>query len=171
MSYTAILIAYAVALVALGLFLSRRVFDFLAGTGFQEDLDDVFRKLEVTLRSKESLAVRNLDRKVFDVNDVSILLPLQKTAGGTVPYPQIRVSGVAPPGADAAPAAEQLWSNEVWTQVVAEAQRQGIKSGESGGSDFFKLRGLWHIAAMRFDPCAPGLSDAARAVTAPAPRS
>ena len=24
------------------LFLSRRVFDFLAGTGFQEDLDDVF---------------------------------------------------------------------------------------------------------------------------------
>jgi len=51
------------------LFLSRRVFDFLAGTGFQEDLDDVFRKLEVTLRAKESLAVRNLDRKVFDVNE------------------------------------------------------------------------------------------------------
>lgn len=51
------------------LFLSRRVFDFLAGTGFQEDLDDVFRKLEATLRSKESLAVRNLDRKVFDVNE------------------------------------------------------------------------------------------------------
>jgi predicted DNA-binding transcriptional regulator YafY len=51
------------------LFLSRRVFDFLAGTGFQEDLDDVFRKLEVTLKSKESLAVRHLDRKVFDVNE------------------------------------------------------------------------------------------------------
>jgi len=51
------------------LFLSRRVFDFLAGTGFQEDLDDVFRKLEATLKSKESLAVRNLDRKVFDVNE------------------------------------------------------------------------------------------------------
>jgi len=53
------------------LFLSRRVFDFLAGTGFQEDLDDVFRKLEATLRSKskESLAVKNLDRKVFDVNE------------------------------------------------------------------------------------------------------
>ena len=28
------------------LFLSRRVFDFLAGTGFKEDLDDVFAKLE-----------------------------------------------------------------------------------------------------------------------------
>jgi predicted DNA-binding transcriptional regulator YafY len=51
------------------LFLSRRVFDFLAGTGFQEDLDDVFRKLEATLKSKESLTVRNLDRKVFDVNE------------------------------------------------------------------------------------------------------
>src|SRR6266700_2991610 len=51
------------------LFLSRRVFDFLAGTGFKEDLDDVFKKLEATLKSKESLAVRNLDRKVFDVNE------------------------------------------------------------------------------------------------------
>jgi predicted DNA-binding transcriptional regulator YafY len=51
------------------LYLSRRVFDFLAGTGFKEDLDDVFRKLDATLKSKESLAVRNLDRKVFDVNE------------------------------------------------------------------------------------------------------
>jgi len=51
------------------LFLSRRVFDFLAGTGFKEDLDDVFRKLEATLRRKDSAAVRNLDRKVFDVNE------------------------------------------------------------------------------------------------------
>ena len=51
------------------LFLSRRVFDFLAGTGFQEDLDDVFRKLEATLKRRESLAVRHLDRKVFDVNE------------------------------------------------------------------------------------------------------
>src|SRR5262249_60425534 len=31
------------------LFLSRRVFDFLAGTGFKEDLDEVFAKLEATL--------------------------------------------------------------------------------------------------------------------------
>jgi predicted DNA-binding transcriptional regulator YafY len=51
------------------LFLSRRVFDFLAGTGFKEDLDDVFAKLEATLRRKDSAAVRNLDRKVFDVNE------------------------------------------------------------------------------------------------------
>ena len=49
------------------LYLSRRVFDFLAGTGFKEDLDDVFGKLEATLRRKDS--VRNLDRKVFDVNE------------------------------------------------------------------------------------------------------
>jgi len=51
------------------LFLSRRVFDFLAGTGFKEDLDDVFGKLEATLRRNDFAAVRNLDRKVFDVNE------------------------------------------------------------------------------------------------------
>jgi len=53
----------------LALFLSRRVFDFLAGTGFKEDLDDVFRKLEATLRKKDVAAVQNLDRKVFDLNE------------------------------------------------------------------------------------------------------
>jgi len=51
------------------LYLSRRVFDFLAGTGFKEDLDDVFAKLEATLRRKDFAAARNLDRKVFDVNE------------------------------------------------------------------------------------------------------
>src|SRR5262249_41988628 len=51
------------------LFLSRRVFDFLKGTGFQEDLDDVFGKLEATLRRRDFAAARNLDRKVFDVNE------------------------------------------------------------------------------------------------------
>jgi proteasome accessory factor B len=51
------------------LFLSRRVFDFLRGTGFQEDLDDVFAKLEATLRRRDATAVRHLDRKVFDVNE------------------------------------------------------------------------------------------------------
>jgi len=51
------------------LYLSRRVFDFLAGTGFKEDLDDVFAKLEATLRRKDFGAARHLDRKVFDVNE------------------------------------------------------------------------------------------------------
>ncbi len=51
------------------LFLSRRVFDFLIGTGFKEDLDEVFSKLEATLKRKEFASVRNLDRKVFDVNE------------------------------------------------------------------------------------------------------
>lgn len=50
------------------LFLSRRVFDFLAGTGFKEDLDDVFKKLELTLR-KRDYDTRNLERKIFDVNE------------------------------------------------------------------------------------------------------
>lgn len=51
------------------LFLSRRVFDFLAGTGFKEDLDEVFERLEAALRRKDFLAVKNLDRKIFDVNE------------------------------------------------------------------------------------------------------
>ena len=51
------------------LFLSRRVFDFLAGTGFKEDLDEVFAKLEAQLRRKDLATARNLGRKVFDVNE------------------------------------------------------------------------------------------------------
>ncbi len=51
------------------LFLSRRVFDFLAGTGFKEDLDDVFARLEALLRRKDFVAARNLDRKFFDINE------------------------------------------------------------------------------------------------------
>jgi predicted DNA-binding transcriptional regulator YafY len=53
----------------LSLFLSRRVFDFLAGTGFKEDLDDVFLRLEATLRRRDFVAARNLDRKIFDINE------------------------------------------------------------------------------------------------------
>ena len=53
----------------IALFLSRRVFDFLAGTGFKEDLDDVFRRLEATLKRKDFAAARHLDRKIFDVNE------------------------------------------------------------------------------------------------------
>jgi predicted DNA-binding transcriptional regulator YafY len=53
----------------LSLFLSRRVFDFLAGTGFKEDLDDVFTRLEATLRRRDFVAARHLDRKIFDINE------------------------------------------------------------------------------------------------------
>lgn len=53
----------------LSLYLSRAAFDFLAGTGFREDLDEVFGKLESTLKRKDFTAVRNLDRKIFDVNE------------------------------------------------------------------------------------------------------
>ena len=53
----------------LSLFLSRRVFDFLEGTGFKEDLDDVFRQLELTLRRQDAQIARHLDSKIFDVNE------------------------------------------------------------------------------------------------------
>ncbi len=52
------------------LFLSRRVFDFLEGTGFKEDLDDVFERLSASLQRKRFVAVENLDRKLWDVNEV-----------------------------------------------------------------------------------------------------
>ena len=53
----------------MSLFLSRRVFDFLDGTGFKEDLDDVFAKLEATLKRQDTAAGRHLDCKIFDVNE------------------------------------------------------------------------------------------------------
>jgi predicted DNA-binding transcriptional regulator YafY len=53
----------------LSLLLSRRVFDFLAGTGFKEDLDEVFANMESQMQRRDFLAVRNFDRKIFDVNE------------------------------------------------------------------------------------------------------
>ena len=45
------------------------MFDFLAGTGFKEDLDDLFGKLEAPAAARDFAAAQNLDRKVFDVNE------------------------------------------------------------------------------------------------------
>lgn len=53
----------------IALYLSRRVFDFLAGTGFKEDLDEVFEKLEKTLKRKDFLSAGNLDKKLYDINE------------------------------------------------------------------------------------------------------
>lgn len=51
------------------LFLSRRVFDFLSGTGFREDLDEVFEKLRAALHGRDAKLAQNLDRKLYDVNE------------------------------------------------------------------------------------------------------
>jgi proteasome accessory factor B len=53
----------------IALCLSRQTFDFLAGTGFREDLDELFAKLQAHLGRKDRAAVRNLDRKLYDVNE------------------------------------------------------------------------------------------------------
>lgn len=55
------------------LFLSRRVFDFLEGTGFKEDLDEIFHQLEAHLKRKDFVAAKNLDRKLFDVNEAPFM--------------------------------------------------------------------------------------------------
>jgi proteasome accessory factor B len=53
----------------ISLYLSRQVFDFLDGTGFKEDLDDIFRQLGAALKRKDFVAAQNLDKKLFDVNE------------------------------------------------------------------------------------------------------
>ena len=53
----------------IALFLSRRAFSCFDGTGFKQDLDDVFARLEATLRSGDFVAAKNLDRKFYDVNE------------------------------------------------------------------------------------------------------
>lgn len=53
---------------AVTLFLSRRIFDFLKGTGFEKSLEEIFDKLEATLRRRE-YDTKNLERKLFDVNE------------------------------------------------------------------------------------------------------
>ena len=53
------------------LYLSRKVFDFLEGTGFKDDLDDIFAKLEALLKKKDFDAARSLDKKFHDVNEAA----------------------------------------------------------------------------------------------------
>lgn len=53
----------------LALALGRRVFSFLDGTGFAEDLNELFDRLEATLRRQEFAVARNLDRKLWDRNE------------------------------------------------------------------------------------------------------
>jgi predicted DNA-binding transcriptional regulator YafY len=95
------------------LFLSRRVFDFLAGTGFQEDLDDVFAKLEATLRRTDVAAVRHLDRKVFDVNEARHLY-------------EGRIDDV----------------NDIMTALLREERLRVTHEGVSGGRKTFVLEPL-----------------------------
>ncbi|HEY4392436.1 MAG TPA: WYL domain-containing transcriptional regulator [Polyangia bacterium] len=90
--------------------LSRRVFDFLAGTGFKEDLDDVFAKLEATLRRKDFTAVRHLDRKVFDVNEARHLY-------------EGRIEDV----------------NDIMTALLREERLRVTQEGVSGGKKTFVL--------------------------------
>lgn len=112
--------------------------------------------------SDDEAATKSEIESAFDVNDVSILFPTHDTADGKVPFPQIRVSGVAEPGADMAAPDQQLLSGDVFKQVIAEAKKDRLAPDESGGDDFFANRGLWQIAALRFDPCAPGFSKTAQ---------
>ncbi len=53
------------------MFLTRKVFDFLDGTGFKEDIDAVFDQLEAALKRKDFMAAKNLDRKFFDVGEAA----------------------------------------------------------------------------------------------------
>jgi proteasome accessory factor B len=52
------------------LFLCRAVFGFLRGTGFKEDLDEFFARLERTLSYKDLVLSRALDRKLYDYDEM-----------------------------------------------------------------------------------------------------
>jgi predicted DNA-binding transcriptional regulator YafY len=52
------------------LFLCRAVFGFLRGTGFKEDLDEFFDRLERTLSYKDLVLSRSLDRKLYDYDEM-----------------------------------------------------------------------------------------------------
>jgi predicted DNA-binding transcriptional regulator YafY len=53
----------------IALVLSRKVVDVFEGTGFKEDLDEVFEELASTLRSTDVDAATNLDRKLVVVGE------------------------------------------------------------------------------------------------------
>lgn len=57
----------------IALYLGRAMFEFLDGTGFKEDLDDVFERLSATLKSKRFTAVRNLERKLVALHEPRFL--------------------------------------------------------------------------------------------------
>jgi proteasome accessory factor B len=52
------------------LFLCRAVFGFLRGTGFKEDLDEFFERLERVLSYEDLVLSRSLDRKLFDYDEM-----------------------------------------------------------------------------------------------------
>jgi proteasome accessory factor B len=55
------------------LYLGRRMFDCLEGTGFREDLDEVFGLLEATLRRRDFVVARELERKIHYVQTGAVL--------------------------------------------------------------------------------------------------
>jgi proteasome accessory factor B len=56
------------------LFLSLQVFDFLEGTGFKEDLESIFAKVEKILADKDRKRVPRLRQKLYYVNEAPLLL-------------------------------------------------------------------------------------------------
>jgi predicted DNA-binding transcriptional regulator YafY len=57
---------------AVALLIQQRGTRFLAGTGFDELLEDVYRQAEATLTAPELARVRDLDRKIYDRNDEAL---------------------------------------------------------------------------------------------------
>ncbi len=57
---------------AIALLVQRRGTTFLAETGFEELLEDVYGQVEASLNGRELARVRNLDRKIFDRNDEAV---------------------------------------------------------------------------------------------------
>lgn len=98
----------------------------------------------------------NAQQEELDLNDVSILLP-PPTSGD----PGLAITDLAFDGAS-------VWPDSIFTQYLGIAENFGGVDGEDvvsgrGGSRIdisaFTDKSVWHVAAIRIDPGAPGLSD------------
>jgi hypothetical protein len=95
--------------------------------------------------SEEAAATSSELGKLFDVNDVSILFPLKNGK----PSPAIKVSE------------GELWTAQNFKEVTDFAKKDaGISDGTK---PTLTQRDVWHVMALRFDPCAPGFSTGALA--------
>lgn len=90
---------------------------------------------EDDVASGEAAATDGEIKKLFDVNDLSILFPLSSA---------IKVSE------------SNIWSQSNFQEVTAAAKSLGLKNDSSTKS--LESMDSWRVVSMRFDPCAPGLA-------------
>lgn len=104
--------------------------------------------------SRNLLSPVKLSRPKLDMNDVSILFPLPSEAKKAMLLPMNANGGRG-----------ELWPQDVFTKVISKAKGLGV--GMDNGLSVISFtdaingqsRGNWRVVSMRYDPCAPMLSN------------